>query len=644
MSGICGVIDAEGKRIYRELLEKMIASLKHRGPDDEGIYIKNSPDVSIGLVHTRLKVIDLSSAGHQPMFNEDRTVCIVCNGEIYNFKELRGILESKGHRFRSNTDTEVILHLYEEYNEDCLEYLRGMFAFAIWDSRRERLFIARDRMGVKPLYYAPHGSKFLFASEIRGILQDREMPREIDFQSLNDFFTYLYIPPPKTIFKGIYKLPAASYILWENGKIKVNRYWAIHTSIKSNIEPDSQRTEEYYKEELLDLLQETIRLHLIGDVPLGVFLSGGMDSSAILALMAQATNEPIKTFSIGFGKKERLFNEIPYAREVANHFGTEHHEFIVTPDLVKLLPEIIKHFDEPFGNPSSLLIYILSEASKNYITVALSGEGGDEIFIGYPRYQGLYLSEFYKKIPTSIRNYIEKLVLLLPESTKGREYLRRIREFVVGGNLEPIDMYFMWVAYYNQEMIWALFSDDLKVRIGNYDSSNFQRELFFTNKIPNWIEKASYVDLNSFLPYNNLEQSDKMSMANSLEIRVPFCDHKLVEFVAKIPISLRMRGLTTKYIFKKAMSNLLPDSILTRKKMGFSIPIGLWLQNNLKELTSKVLAKEKIKKQGFFNIDYINKLLSFHYSGKRDYSLHIWALLFFELWYQMYIEEKMDLS
>jgi asparagine synthase (glutamine-hydrolysing) len=615
----------------------MTQSLAHRGRDDSGLWDEVSADGTwIGLGHRRLSILDLSSAGHQPMFSESGRFSIVFNGEIYNFKELRAELASEGCRFKSNTDTEVVLHLYERLKEGCLDRLRGMFAFGIWDRQEQSLFLAQDRLGIKPLYYTEQDNRLLFASELKAILRQPDFERQMDLQALDDYLTYLYIPPPLTIFKGVRKLSPGHYLLWRGGKIvKCERYWELPTGTIDGDEADLVN-------EVRSLLEESVRLRMISDVPLGAFLSGGVDSSTIVGLMARQASRPIKTFSIGFGQQTKLYDELAYARQVAEYYGTDHQEIVVEPDAVNLLPSIVEGFDEPFGNPTSLLVYLLSEFTRDHVSVALAGDGGDEVFGGYPRYKGAALSPGYRKLPGWLRNSVlNKLAGFIPESSRGRHGFRRIKEFVQGNTMNPEDMYCSWVGYYTSEMKQQLYQPEFLAQGEMQESNLFLKRLFADSKKRSrnsFFDQITAVDLQSFLPHNLLTYTDRMSMAHNLEVRVPFTDHKLVEFVTQLPPALRLKGFQDKYILKQAVRDLLPDTILKRKKLGFNPPMAHWLNEDLTEVLRDCLSERVINDRGYFRYESIASLLHLHSSGQRDVSLHIWALLVLEIWQRKYLD------
>ena len=633
---MCGIVGAVNWG-DRETVLAMTEALAHRGPDDQGLWEGRSVGGAwAGLGHRRLSILDLSQASHQPMSSEDGRFWIVYNGELYNYRELRQGLLEKGHRFQSNSDTEVILHLYQAFGEGCLERLRGMFAFGVWDREREEMFLARDRIGVKPLYYAERGGRLLFASELKAILKHPEIGRQVDFAALHEYLTYLYIPPPRTIYKDIQSLPPGHFLVWRKGRVaQKERYWRLP---EDRLDGD----EVELTDRLRALLEESVRLRMISDVPVGAFLSGGIDSSGIVGLMARQTSHPVQTFSIGFGARAHLYNELDYAKRVAERFGTDHHEIVVEPDAVSLLPEMVRGFDEPFGNPTAFLVYLLSAFTRRHVTVALAGDGGDEVFGGYPRYKGAALSGLFRAIPRWMRRAtFEPVAALLPESSRGRHGLRRFREFVQGSALAPEEMYCHWVTYYTEDMKTELYSPETLSRVGAQIPFDFLKAIFreAERRGRNTLfDRITAVDLQSFLPCNLLAYSDRMSMAHGLEVRVPFTDHKLIEFVTRLPATLRLRGMQDKYLLKRALGDLLPESVLKRKKLGFNPPMALWLKEDLHDLVRDCLSEEVVRRRGYFRPEAVRSLIVQHQSGRRDLSLHLWALLVFEIWHRMYID------
>jgi asparagine synthase (glutamine-hydrolysing) len=609
MCGIAGFYGLEDKN----LIKKMCNAIKHRGPDDYGYFI----DKNICLGNRRLSIIDVKG-GHQPIHNEDESIWIVFNGEIYNYKEIKQKLESKGHRFYTNSDTEVIVHAYEEYGERCPEKLRGMFAFAIWDSNKKILFLARDRLGIKPLYYTKLGDVFLFASEIKAILE-YPIKREIDLEALNQYITFRYVLGEKTLFKGIKRL-IPGYILVFKKNIKIEKYWDIDYN-PTNFD------ENYYAERLKNILKESVRMRLMSEVPLGVFLSGGLDSSSIVAIMSSISNN-VKTISASF-EEGGYYDESKYSNLVAEHFETDHREIVLKGRDVKLLPKIIWHFDEPSSDPSSIAEYLISEKAKKYVTVALVGEGGDENFAGYRQYKIMSIAYKYQKtlpkiVKKDILPIVSKGLSKLIIAKKPKRYLEFLSDFsrTLG---DPKESY---------KTIIQNFTEKEKKQIMKSARREEILEKYFRDK--DFIRSMFIFELKVPLPDMLLMNVDKMTMANAVETRVPFLDHKLVEFSATLPFNLKLRGLEEKYILKKAMSDILPKEIIKRKKHPFAAPVKSWFENELKDLTNQLLSKENIKRQGCFNYRYIEKILR-----SKNYN-QLWPLLFFEIWHNIFIEKEFN--
>ena len=624
MCGICGMVG----KVDEELVKKMASVLKHRGPDSEGFYF----DTEVGLGIRRLSIIDLIT-GDQPIHNEDKSIHLIYNGEIYNFLELRKSLEKKGHYFYTKTDTEVIVHLYEEYKQDCIKYLEGMFTFALWDKKEKKLLIGRDRIGIKPLYYTFNNREFIFASEMKAILIKKEISKEINFEAIDYFLTYLYIPEPITIFKNIYKLPSGYILIYQNGKITLEKYWDFE--IKEN----NVYKKDYY-ERLYFLLMGTVKKHLISDVPIGVFLSGGIDSSTIVGLMSKLGVKPIKTFTIGYGKQDTSYNEFQYAKIVSNFFHTEHHEIIVKPEIVKILPKLVWHFDEPFADSSALVTFIVSQTASQHIKVALTGIGGDESFGGYPRYIGANLSIFYTKLPLIFRKIVASVVNNLHESTKSRDLVNWAKRFSKGCLFPPFLRYIYWISFIHQEEREKLYSPLFLTHIKKYDVYKIHNEYFEKFSNETFLEKIFYLDMKTYLTNDLLIMADKMSMANSLELRVPFCDHNLLEFCLSIPPEVKIENFNLKSLMKKTVSSLLPEEIIQKRKQGFMVPLGRWLKEDLKNLTLDLLSEKNIKKRGYFNSSYIKEILKQHYQGKSNFSDLLWALLNLEMWHQIFIDRN----
>ena len=625
MCGICGIYYTDQNRsVDPNLLRDMTQTLYHRGPDDEGYYCNNN----IGLGHRRLSIIDLDS-GRQPIYNETGSIAIVFNGEIYNYKELKAELIRKNHIFKTNTDTETIVHLYEELGEDCVNKLRGMFAFAIWDQKKQQIFLARDRLGIKPLYYYYKNGKFLFGSEIKAILQDQTIQRDIDFKAMDEYFTYLYVRAPRTIFQGIQKLLPGHTLICNHNGVKVKKYWDLQNFDSCKL------SEKELEERLYELLEESVRIRLMSDVPLGAFLSGGVDSSAIVAIMSRIMDSKVITSSIGF--KETRFDETSYARMVARHLQTDHHEHIVMPDAVNLISKLVWHFDEPFADSSAVPTYYVSKMTRENVKVALSGDGGDENFAGYRNYYIDMQENRFRIGPDFIRKYIfGTLSSLYPQADYLPQFLRG-KTFLRNLSFSPVEAYHNTKSIFNREFKEKLFSNDLKHKINGYDPIEVFREYYHRPETNNHLSHLLYLDMKTYLVDDILTKVDRMSMANSLEVRVPLLDHKLVEFIATIPPNYKLKGKIGKYIFKETMAPYLPDDILKRKKWGFGVPVGTWLKNELREFAEGMLFSNKSMNRGFFNTECVRKIWTDHQNGARNHTHHLWSLLIFEIWHSKYI-------
>ena len=625
MCGIAGKLNKDSnKRVDAGIVRAMCQTISHRGPDDDGIYV----DGPVGLGMRRLSIIDLAG-GHQPLSNEDGTVWVVFNGEVYNYRDLRPNLEARGHRFATNSDTEVIVHLYEEYGPDFVQHLRGMFAIALWDKARETLVLVRDRLGVKPLYYAALGDRLVFGSELKALMADG-VSREIDRQALHEYLSYNYIPGPRTIFSAVKKLQPGHRLIARRGHVSVESYWRPEPAVESargGTEPVA-----YYVERLTELLKESIRYRLIADVPLGVFLSGGLDSSTVVAVMRQVSSDPIKTFSIGF--EDQSFNELPYARLVARHFETEHHEFVVRPDAIDLVPKLVHFFDEPFADSSAIPSYYLSELARQHVTVALGGDGGDEVFAGYETYAAYKMASLYRGLSPRLTGMIPSLVARLPVSHKKISFEYKAKRFVQGALLPPERAHYAWKEVFSDEMKAHLYAADGWSPLEDPYGA-FERQ-FAECSATAMLTRLQYVDLRVYLPDDILVKVDRTSMAHSLEAREPLLDHKLVEFAATIPPELQLRGLRKKYLLKRAMAHRLPGQILNRKKGGFNVPVPAWLRGELRDYVRDVLSEKRLSEQGFFNPSHVQQMIRDHADLKADYSRNLWGLLIFALWHEEY--------
>lgn len=618
----------------------MREAMRHRGPDDEGLYIKQGSTtetdgkISVGLGHRRLSIIDLSRAGRQPMCSSDGKVWIVHNGEVYNFKDIRRELTERGYKFKSKTDTEAVLYAYKEFSVECLDKLRGMFAFAIWDEEKERLFLARDRLGQKPLFYSHRKDGGLsFASSISALLEDRSVPREIDPIAIDLYLTYLYVPAPLTGFKAIKKLPPAHFLLWEKGNLLVKRYWEIDYRNKIMDQDEAEIGEAF-----LEKLRESVRLRMISDVPLGAFLSGGIDSSLIVALMSHIHPEPIKTFSVGF--EQGSYNELPYARVVVRKYATEHHEFEVRPNALDILPELVRQLGEPFADASIIPTYCISKMTKDYVTVALNGDGGDENFFGYDRYVAYKYGRYYRKSLGFLNPYLLRLVSMWPESPDIHNRVRRVKRFLEGMEYPDGEDYVKWVCYFDDKLKSDIYTDGFKGAVSDKDPYQMVLELFHQSSAHDPVEKILDFDVRSYLANDLLVKADIASMANSLEARSPFLDHHLMEYVARIPVHMRLRHWLKKYLLKKVARPFLPHKILKRPKMGFGVPLGYWFQNELRSYTAETLLSDQALSRGYFNKDAIRRLVTEHTEGTVDHGDRLWSLLILELWHRTFIDRR----
>jgi len=630
MCGICGFNWDD-----KELVRRMADSIRHRGPDDDGYY--TDKDISLG--NRRLSIIDLSKNGKQPIFNEDKTICVVYNGEIYNFQEIKEDLEKKGHRFYSNTDTEVIVHAYEEYGEKCLECFNGMFAFAIWDSKQKKLFLARDRHGIKPLYYAVVKNNLIFGSEIKSILLHKDIKRTVNPEALHYFLTFRCNSTNETMFKGIYKLPPAHYLIYKNKKIDVKKYWA------QNFKP-LYKTEDYYSKLVLKRLEESVKMQLISDVPLGAYISGGVDSTAIIALMKKIGVDEINTFTVSFGMDK--YEEKNYARKVAEHYGTNHREITVNPDTSKLLPKIIWHLDEPMSDPTSIPVYLLSEKVKKHATVILTGDGGDEQFGGYTQFKFMKLHKKLKLIPRSLRKSIPLALKYMPSdilnmffkysSDLGEEGIRRMSDFI--STTDSSEAYLNLVGIFNESEKRHIYSENANKNTKSINLAKRLNQGFLSRKYP-YMSNVIRMDTELILAEDMLMKADKNTMAFSVEERVPFLDHTLSEITGRMPPDLKIRNFNEKYILKKAVRNIVPKQIIMRKKTNFFVPIHTWFKGELLDITKQILSREEIAKQGIFDYRHIEKIWKRFNNSRLFYARQLWSLLCFQIWHKLYIEKGM---
>ncbi len=625
MCGICGVVYADPQHpVERHLLNRMNDALSHRGPDSEGLYLQEN----VGLGHRRLAIIDLVT-GKQPLCNEDESIWIVFNGEVYNFPELRISLQSLGHTFRTNTDTEVIVHAYEEYGFDCLEHLDGMFAFALWDSRKKRLFAARDRFGKKPFYYAHRKEGFFFGSELKSLLQHPLIQKETDPVAVHHYLTLQYVPDPYSIYKDIFKLPPAHFLVLEENKCRTARYWDIRYTPKLKI------SEKEAEEQLWEILKEAVKKRLVSDVPLGAFLSGGIDSSIVVSLMAGLCAEPVRTFSIGFDYES--FNELPYARAVAEKWATEHYEFIVKPETVaEMIPKLVHIFDEPFADSCAFQTYYLARLTRQHVTVVLNGDGGDETFAGYPRY---WLDRYVKPYSALPRFITQKMTPALvgwmreptnvPVEANWRMGLKRLSQVA---EVSPKASIIRWGSYFSEDMKQACFNDKMSSLVKGHSSDAFLAEFFDRASADSFLDRTLYVDMLNYLTGNNLVKMDRMTMAHGLEARSPLLDKTYVEFSARLPETMKIKGRRTKYLLRKMSADILPREIRERSKRGFAAPVEEWLKKDLRELINDALLSSNSNIYNFFRRDCIQKMADEHQKGRINHGRRIWMLLILEEW------------
>jgi asparagine synthase (glutamine-hydrolysing) len=625
MCGIAGFISRENARAdERQIrLDAMCRVITHRGPDEQGMAVEGH--AALGM--RRLSIIDLKT-GQQPIYNQDRSKLIVFNGEIYNYRELKKDLEARGHKFRTNSDTETILRAYDEFGADCVKMLRGMFAFAIWDIKEQSLFLARDRVGKKPLFYTVTAAgEFVFGSELKVLLTHGGVTREVDNAALDAYLTFGYVPEEFCIFKGVQKLEPGHFLTYRNGEVRTEKYWDFDYTGEQLTE-----SEDEIAVELLEKLREAVGVRLMSEVPLGAFLSGGVDSSAVVGLMSQIMGQPVKTFSIGFN--EDSFDELKYARVAAKHFKTEHHEFILTPDFVDTVDDLVWHFDEPFADSSALPTYMVSRLAREFVTVILSGDGGDELFAGYTRYVTDRDRSGLGRLPRVIR---EKLIRpfseALPHGATGKNYLFNI-------SLDAAGRYIDSISQFNTSRKRRLYAGSHRTKMnGSFGRGEaVYGEIATSVATGNQTDNLLYLDSKTYLPGDIMTKVDRMSMASSLEARSPLLDHKLIEYVTRIPTGLKLKGGETKYIFKKAIEGFVPREILHREKQGFGVPISEWINLQLKDRIRADLGDQRTRERGYFDPQYINILLDEHSSGRRDHSHALWTLWMFELWQRRYID------
>ncbi|MDH7569876.1 MAG: asparagine synthase (glutamine-hydrolyzing), partial [Armatimonadota bacterium] len=655
MCGICGILSKRaGQPVDPDLLQRMNQVLRHRGPDDAGSW---NATPAVALAMRRLAIIDLVT-GHQPMCNEDGTLHLVFNGEIYNFRQLRTQLQARGHVFATASDTETLLHAYEEYGLDCVHHFNGMFAFAVWDERRQRLLLARDPFGIKPLYYTETPDRLLWASEIKALLQDPQVVRRVDHEALHHYLSFLYVPSPRTMFQGIHKLPPGHRLIWERGVLTLEEYWSGPTAY---VNPDARAAAKTYSfpgapvgasrsvadqangalSRLLQTLGDAVQSQLVSDVPLGAFLSGGIDSTAVVALMADRMDQPVQTFSIGF-RAAGLYDELKWARMAADAFRTDHHEFIVDPGTVELLPRIVWHLDEPLADASAIPNFLVAQMARRFVTVALTGIGGDELFGGYRRYYADALARRWTENPLARfagRAAVRPLLGILPAGGHAplHDAVRLARKFFDHLDRDPEARYVAWNASFTPEMKARLYTPGFRPPHWPY-SHDLMRPYFARVAHLPFAERAMFVDMKTYLPEDPLMLADKMTMANSLESRVPFLDPAVVEFAAALPLHAKLHGRQTKALLRHALRGRVPAALLDRPKHGFGTPIDLWLRRELHDLAQHLLGPQVLAERGYFRPDAVRELLQSHRAGRTDVSQHLWALLILEIWHRIYID------
>ena len=606
----------------------MCGALVHRGPDSRGLFLREG----VGLGVQRLRVIDLET-GDQPIYNEDGSVVVVLNGEIYNFQELRARLERSGHTFATRTDTEVIVHLYEEEGTRCVESLHGMFAFALWDARLHQLLIARDRVGKKPLFYSERDGVLTFASELNALLEDEGIPHELDHRALDCYLAYEWVPTPLTPFRAVRKLPPASTLVFRDGAVDIDRYWRLDYGRKlTHCSPAE------LQEQIREGIRAAVRRRMVADVPLGAFLSGGIDSSAVVAAMAEASSEPVKTFSIGF--ESETLNELEHARTVAREFATDHHELVVRPDAVEMIPAIVRRYGEPFGEPSALPMFYLAEMARRHVTVALSGDGGDESFAGYPRYPTNVLLGRLDRLPRAIRAGAAGLGSRMPTSGTIDSPLSRARRMALALPMDPGARYVGYMSELNGLDRQALYTQEYREAVGASCASQVLLQPWGHSTAAALIDRMLDVDVNTYLPDNHLVKADIATMAHSLEVRSPLLDHELMELAAAVPADMKVRGLQKKVVLRDALRGWLSDEVLDRPKQGFQLPIAEWFRGELHGWARDVLLDPGARSRGYFHEPYVRALLDDHAAGGRDYSRPIWSLVIFEVWHRQFVDRR----
>lgn len=638
MCGITGAVwTAPEKALDDDTLQRMVHVLRHRGPDAAGIHTSGlevrpgygiMPGVALG--HRRLSIIDLAT-GSQPMSNEDGSVWVVFNGEIYNYRDLRRRLEGTGHRFRTASDTETIVHLYEDEGPELLAHLNGMFALAVWDASRQQLLLARDRLGQKPLVYRLEPGRLLFASELKSLLEVPDVPRRLDAQALDAYLTYQYVPHPQTIFQGIAKLPPGHYGVYREGRLEVRPYWQPDFNVEEDLPAQA------YGEKLRELMTSAVELRLQSDVPLGAFLSGGIDSTITVGLMRQLSGGPVRTFSIGFPVKE--YDETRYARIAAAHCGTDHEEFLVEPDAVEVLPKLVWHYDEPFADSSAIPTWYVSELTRKHVTVALSGDGGDELFAGYPRYRAVRLASLFDRLPALLRRLLAgPYWRYLPASPRYKSIRRRLKRFASALPLPPGRRYLEWIAIFNEAQRAELYDDEFLATLADVDPLEFLSRARARSLHRDPVTSISLTDLLTYLPCDLMTKVDIASMAHGLECRQPFLDHRVVELAARMPLARKLSRGSAKRMLLETFSDLMPRPIRRRSKMGFGVPLDHWFRGPLAEFARDVLLDHRTLNRGLFRPAVVTRLLEEHVAGRSDNSYRLWSLLVLELWHRRWMD------
>ena len=637
MCGIAGLITQNPN----EKIGAMLKSIEHRGFDDEGVFVSEKfgkAELKTCFGHRRLSIIDTTSAGHQPFFSADGRYVLTYNGEIYNYLEIKAELEAKGYQFKTDCDTEVLIYAFQEWQTDCLPKLNGMFAFAVWDFREKTLTLVRDRAGIKPLYYAKFGEKFVFASEIKAILASKLIKSELDLEGLNQFLTFLWTVHDKTLFKGIYQLPPAHFLVWKNGEIQTKEWWDLDFSREEH-----GKSEDFWREQVLETLDKSVQMEMIADVPLGAFLSGGVDSSSIVALMTKHTKK-VSTYTTGISAEDLQFDIIPddveWSRKVAEILPIDYHETLLTPDLTELLPKLVYHADAPVID-MAIPSFLLSQQSRETQKVMLSGMGGDEVFAGYPRQMAMKIAGMTDFIPSAVRKpLMQTLDAMLYGGIKGKltAPLRNAKKFARSAGQDFENRYLGFGTYFTDEMKTNLYSNDLRGSMKGFDAYEFHKKCFEKCLDNSSLNRLLYVDFKTFMPALNLDTTDKTSMAANLEVRVPFLNHELVSLSEKIPAELKIKGIKRKYILKKAAESILPKEIIYRKKAGFSAPIRSWIRTSLKPLIDDLLSEETIKKRGLFDKKEVRRIIEQNQTGKEDFNLQVFQLLNLEIWMRQFLD------